>query len=79
MRGVGARRADLGSGPGDVDVTRWRTDPSVLPMSRFWSQPAGTRVPLIRRSRSGIRTVQHTLAEIFPRASGRKVPAMRTP
>jgi hypothetical protein len=28
---------------GVLNVTRWRTDPLILPLSRFWSQPAGTK------------------------------------
>lgn len=30
----------------DLDVTRWRTDPRILPMGRFWERPAGTKVKL---------------------------------
>jgi hypothetical protein len=26
-----------------LKVTNWRTDPLILPLSRFWSQPAGTK------------------------------------
>ena len=26
----------------DLDITKWRTDPRVLPLSRFWERPAGT-------------------------------------
>jgi hypothetical protein len=28
------------------DVTAWRTEPGILPLSRFWQQPAGTHVRL---------------------------------
>jgi regulator of sigma E protease len=28
------------------DVTPWRTEPGILPLSRFWQQPAGTHLRL---------------------------------
>lgn len=31
---------------GDMDITQWRTQPGILPLGRFWVQPAGTRIPL---------------------------------
>jgi hypothetical protein len=30
----------------DLDVTQWRSQPGILPLGRFWAQPAGTRIPL---------------------------------
>ena len=30
----------------DLDITKWRTDPQVLPLSRFWERPPGTIVEL---------------------------------
>jgi PDZ domain/Aspartyl protease len=31
---------------GDLDVTKWQTDPAVLPLSRFWNRPAGEKLEL---------------------------------
>lgn len=33
----------------DLDATKWRTDPAVLPLSRFWVQPKGTQLRLALR------------------------------
>lgn len=30
----------------DLEVTKWRTDPQVMPLSRFWERPAGTALRL---------------------------------
>ena len=30
----------------DLDVTHWRSDPDILPLSRFWERPAGTKLEL---------------------------------
>ncbi len=30
----------------DLDVTKWRTTPGILPLSRFWQKPAGTKLTL---------------------------------
>jgi hypothetical protein len=50
---------------GDLDVTKWQTNPTVLPLSRFWAQPAGTELRL-RLSRDGKPyRVRVTLRELF--------------
>jgi len=43
---AGIRDGDLLLKVGDLDVTKWRTDPTVLPLSRFWEGPPGTRLDL---------------------------------
>ena len=43
---AGIRQDDLLLRIDDLDVTKWRTDPRVLPLSRFWSRPAGTAIHL---------------------------------
>jgi hypothetical protein len=40
---AGIRDGDVLLKIGVLNVTRWRTDPLILPLSRFWSQPAGTK------------------------------------
>lgn len=43
---AGIRTGDLLLKIDDLDATKWRTDPAVLPLSRFWERPAGTRYKL---------------------------------
>jgi PDZ domain/Aspartyl protease len=43
---AGIREGDVLLKIGLLNVTKWRTDPTVLPLSRFWSQPAGTKLKL---------------------------------
>lgn len=33
----------------ELDVTSWRTQPGILPLGRFWEQPAGTKLRLTLR------------------------------
>lgn len=46
---AGIRDGDVLLRIGDLDVTRWHTDPAVMPMSRFWSRPSGTQLQLTLR------------------------------
>ena len=41
---AGIRDGDILLKVGDLDATKWRTDPKVLPLSRFWESPPGTRL-----------------------------------
>jgi hypothetical protein len=43
---AGIRNGDVLLKVGDLDATKWRTDPKVLPLSRFWEGPPGTRLEL---------------------------------
>lgn len=43
---AGIRNGDVLLKVGDLDATKWRTDPKVLPLSRFWEAPPGTRLEL---------------------------------
>ena len=43
---AGIRDGDVLLKIDDLDVTKWRTRPGILPFSRFWSRPAGTRLGL---------------------------------
>ena len=62
---AGIRDGDILLGINDVDATKWRTDPSVMPLSRFWDQPAGTELTLELMRDSKKREVSVTLKEIF--------------
>ena len=50
---------------GRLDVTKWRTDRNVLPLGRFWSNPAGTKVELLLKQNGKIKELSVTLKEIF--------------
>lgn len=43
---AGVRDGDALEKVDDLDITKWRTDPSVFPLSRFWSRPVGTDLHL---------------------------------
>ena len=43
---AGIRNGDILLKIDDLDVTKWQTDPKVLPLSRFWRKPAGTKLEL---------------------------------
>ena len=43
---AGLRFGDMLLKIDQLDVTAWRTQPGILPLSRFWEQPAGTPVHL---------------------------------
>lgn len=43
---AGIRNGDQLLKIGDLDATKWRSDPAVLPLHRFWNQPAGTKLRL---------------------------------
>jgi C-terminal processing protease CtpA/Prc len=63
---AGVRDGDVLLRIGDLDVTKWRTDPRVLPLSRFWSGPAGTILHLgLKRNGQGL-DVEVALQNIFP-------------
>jgi hypothetical protein len=40
---AGIRNGDVLLKIGLLNVTKWRTDPTILPLGRFWTQPAGTK------------------------------------
>jgi hypothetical protein len=73
---AGVRDGDVLTRIGDLDATQWRTDPRILPLSRFWSQPAGTKINITcRRGDTNVDlTVQ--LKEIFPQGPATAKPAL---
>lgn len=50
---------------GEIDVTKWRTDPAVMPMTRFWERPAGTEIDLVLMRDGKKLEITVTLEEIF--------------
>ncbi len=63
---AGVRDGDVLTRIGDLDATQWRTDPRILPLSRFWSQPAGTKINLTCRRGDTNLDLTVELKEIFP-------------
>lgn len=63
---AGIRNGDVLLKIGALDVTKWRSDPATLPLSRFWMRPAGTKLEL--RLQRGTATLQVTvvLRQILP-------------
>ena len=50
---------------GQLDVTKWRTDPKVMPLSQFWVKPAGTKMDLVLVRDGKKMEISVTLEEIF--------------
>jgi C-terminal processing protease CtpA/Prc len=46
---AGIRKGDVLLKIDELDVTKWQTDPAVLPLHRFWSRPSGTKLRLLLR------------------------------
>lgn len=63
---AGIRSGDILLKIGDLAVTKWRTDPKVLPLSRFWTRPAGTKIELsLMRDDRPLKAIVE-LKDIFP-------------
>ena len=65
---AGIRDGDVLLKIGDLDATQWQTDPRILPLSRFWEQPANTKLDLTYRRQAWVTNAIIELKEIFPRA-----------
>jgi hypothetical protein len=63
---AGVRDGDTLTRIDDLDVTKWRTDPRILPLSRFWSRPAGTKINIGCQRGGTNLDFNLTLKEIFP-------------
>jgi C-terminal processing protease CtpA/Prc len=49
----------------DLDVTKWRTLPGILPLARFWTRPPGTRLGLTLKRQSNLYRATLVLREIL--------------
>jgi hypothetical protein len=63
---AGIRNDDVLLKIGELDVTRWRTDPDVLPLSRFWNRPAGTKLELTLKRGDKVFKTTAVLRNILP-------------
>jgi hypothetical protein len=63
---AGIRNDDVLLNIGELDATQWRTDPKVLPLSRFWSGPAGTKLELTLKRGDKVFKTAPVLRNILP-------------
>lgn len=63
---AGIRNGDVLLKIGDLDCTQWRTDSKVLPLSRFFNGPAGTKLEFTVKRAGKIVTVAAVLRNILP-------------
>jgi hypothetical protein len=63
---AGIRNEDVLLKIGEIDATKWRTDPNVLPLSRFWNSPEGTKLELTLKRGGKIFNVTAILRNILP-------------
>ena len=50
----------------ELDATKWRTDPNVTPLSRFWYSPAGTKLELTLKRGDRVFKTTAVLRNILP-------------
>jgi hypothetical protein len=63
---AGIRNDDVLLKIDELDATKWRTDPNVLPLSRFWNSPAGTKLELTLKRGDKIFKTTAVLRNILP-------------
>ncbi len=63
---AGIRNDDVLLKIGELDATKWRTDSNVLPLSRFWNSPAGTKLELTLKHGDKIFKTTTVLRNILP-------------
>jgi hypothetical protein len=63
---AGIRDNDVLEKIDDLDVTKWKTDPTVFPLNRFWIKPAGTSLHLFLTRDGHPYDVQVTLKDLPP-------------
>ncbi|MBN1126999.1 MAG: aspartyl protease family protein [Sedimentisphaerales bacterium] len=68
---AGIRKGDILLQIEGMDATKWKTDPRILPLSRFWSRPAGTKLDLMIGRKNERNKITATLEDIFPPQSNR--------
>jgi hypothetical protein len=62
---AGIRNGDVLLKIDALDATKWRTDPAVMPMGRFWQRPAGTSIVLTTQRGDKVLTVPVTLRDLI--------------
>jgi hypothetical protein len=62
---AGVRDGDVLLKIDGLDVTKWRTDPAILPLNRFWTGPPGTKLDLTLKRGAAALHVTATLRQIL--------------
>jgi predicted aspartyl protease len=62
---AGIRTGDVLLNIGGLDATKWRIDPAVLPLTRFWTRPAGTKLDLTLKRGAELLTTTVVLRQIL--------------
>ncbi len=63
---AGIRNGDVLLKIGKLNATKWRTNPKILPLSRFWNSPAGTKLELTLKRGDKVFTTTAVLRNILP-------------
>lgn len=63
---AGIRNGDILLKIGELDCTEWRTNPEILPLSRFFESQAGTKLELTLKRGNDIFKTTATLRNILP-------------
>ncbi len=71
---AGIRAGDVLLKIDEVDATKWRTDPTVLPLSRFLNRPAGTRLDLTLKREGQTLQISAVLRDILSPESCKRQP-----
>ncbi len=66
---AGIRNGDVLLKLDELDVTNWQRDPAVMPLSRFWAQPPGTRLKLTLKRGKETLQVTAMLRQILQRGT----------
>jgi hypothetical protein len=62
---AGVREGDILQKIDNLDVTEWRTNPEVMPLGRFFEQPAGTKINLRLKRGTGAVQAEVTLRDLL--------------
>ena len=74
---AGIRAGDVLLKIGELDVTKWRTDPAVLPLSRFWNRATGEKLDLALKRGTERFKVSVVLREILSPETASAAKALR--
>jgi hypothetical protein len=71
---AGIRTKDVLLSIDELDVIKWRSDPAILPFSRFWERPPGTKLKLTVKRDERTLTITVTLRQILsPEANAQAI------
>jgi C-terminal processing protease CtpA/Prc len=62
---AGIRNGDILLKIGELDATTWRTNPTVMPLSQFWTRPPGTKLELTLKRGADVYSTNVVLRQIL--------------